>query len=164
MNIQELNEIKEKYIKEVNFRKNGDVSGVDYKYDIMVCGGTGCRSCKSKKVQEKLEELVKEKNLESLVKVHGVGCFGLCVNGPIVLIYPQDALYEKVSVDDCEEILSSLAEDRLVERLLHHENGNVIEKKNDIDFCKKEDTEGRERTVNSIKSKGIPELRCPLNF
>ena len=138
MNIQELNEIKEKYIKEVNFRKSGDTSGVDYKYDIMVCGGTGCRSCKSKKVQEKLEEIVKEKNLGSLVKVHGVGCFGLCVNGPIVLIYPQDALYEKVSVDDCEEILSELAEGRLVERLLHHENGQAVEKKSDIGFCKKQ--------------------------
>lgn len=138
MNIQELNEIKEKYIKEVNFRKSGDTSGVDYKYDIMVCGGTGCRSCKSKKVQDKLEEIVKEKNLGSLVKVHGVGCFGLCVNGPIVLIYPQDALYEKVSVEDCEEILSELAEDRLVERLLHHEEGKAVEKKSDISFCKKQ--------------------------
>ena len=46
MNINELEEIKQKYIKEVNFRKLGDTSGVDYKYDIMVCGGTGCKSCK----------------------------------------------------------------------------------------------------------------------
>lgn len=138
MDLKTLQEIKEKFIKEVNFRKNADTSGVCYKYDIMVCGGTGCRSCKSKLVQDKLEALVKEKGLDNTIKIHGVGCFGLCVNGPIVLIYPLDALYEKVSVDDCEEIINELANDKLVERLLHHENGQAIEKKNDISFCKKQ--------------------------
>ena len=89
MKNNELEMLKEKYLAEVNFRRNGEVAGVDYKYNIMVCGGTGCRSCKSKKVQTKLEELVKEKGLEGDIKVNGVGCFGLCVNGPIVLVYPQ---------------------------------------------------------------------------
>lgn len=138
MNICELEKIKQQFIKEINFRKLGDTSGVEYKYDVMVCGGTGCRSCKSKKVQDALEETVKAKGLENLVKVHGVGCFGLCVNGPIVLIYPNDALYEKVAVEDVEEIVSSLAEGKLVERLLHHEDGKAIEKKDEMSFCKKQ--------------------------
>ena len=138
MEYQELQAIKEKYIKEIEFRRSADTSGVDYRYDIMVCGGTGCRSCKSKVVQEELERLVKEKGLEGDIKVHGVGCFGLCVNGPIVLVYPVDALYEKVEKGDCEEIIDKLAKDELVERLLHHENGKVVEKKTDIDFCKKQ--------------------------
>ena len=138
MDIQELQKIKEKFLKEVNFRKNSDASGVDYKYDIMVCGGTGCRSCKSKKVQEELEAIVRKKGFQNLIKVHGVGCFGLCVNGPIVLVYPQDALYEKVSVEDCEEIISELTVGRLVERLLHHENGEAVTKKSEIGFCKKQ--------------------------
>ena len=86
MDYKSLQELKEKYINEINFRKNIDTSKVDYKYDVMVCGGTGCRSCKSKLVQEKLTELVKEKGLEKDIKIHGVGCFGLCVNGPIVLV------------------------------------------------------------------------------
>jgi NADP-reducing hydrogenase subunit HndC len=104
----------------------------------MVCGGTGCRSCKSKKVQDKLESIVKEKGLEKDIKINGVGCFGLCVNGPIVLVYPQDAMYEKVSEEDCEEIIYRLTEGKLVERLLHHENGIAVEKKQDISFCKKQ--------------------------
>ncbi|MBE5735986.1 MAG: NADH-quinone oxidoreductase subunit NuoF [Clostridiales bacterium] len=135
---KELEELKQKYLAEVLFRRDGDTSGVNYKYNIMVCGGTGCRSCKSKKVQEKLEEVVKAKGLESEIKINGVGCFGLCVNGPIVLVYPQDAMYEKVSVDDCEEIIYRLQEGALVERLLHHENGSAVEKKSDINFCKKQ--------------------------
>jgi len=137
MNKSELEELKQKYLAEVNFRR-GDVAGVDYKYNIMVCGGTGCRSCKSKKVQEKLESIVKAKGLEKDFKINGVGCFGLCVNGPIVLIYPQDAMYEKVTEDDCEEIIYKLTEGKLVERLLHHENSVAVEKKTDINFCKKQ--------------------------
>jgi len=138
MEYSELQELKNKYIAEVNFRRNADTSGVDYKYDIMVCGGTGCRSCKSKIVQERLEELVREKGLDKEIKVHGVGCFGLCVNGPIVLVYPMDAMYEKVSKDDCEEIIDGLKNGMLVERLLHHENGKAVAKKFDIGFCKKQ--------------------------
>ena len=138
MDYKELEKIKKKYLDEVNFRKNIEGANVDYKYDIMVCGGTGCRSCKSKVVQEKLDEIINQKGLQNEIKVHGVGCFGLCVNGPIVLIYPQDALYEKVSVDDCEEIITELSQGKLVERLLHHEDGKVVEKRDDLKFCKKQ--------------------------
>ena len=138
MDYEKLEELKKKYLAEVNFRKLADTSGVEYKYDIMVCGGTGCRSCKSKKVQDKLEEVIKAKGLDKVMQVHGVGCFGLCVNGPIVLIYPQDAMYIKVNVDDVEEIVESLSKGELVERLLPVEDGKPVTKKNDIEFCKKQ--------------------------
>lgn len=138
MELNELKLIKEKFLKEVNFRKLADTSGVNYKYDIMVCGGTGCKSCKSKKVQDKLEKIIKAQKLDKLIKVHSVGCFGLCVNGPIVLIYPDDAMYEKVKESDCEEIIAALTQGNLVERLLHHESGKAIAKKEDISFCKKQ--------------------------
>ncbi len=138
MNINELEAIKQRFISEVNFRKNGDKSGVDYKFDVMVCGGTGCKSCKSAKVQAKIEEIVRLNGLQNEICVHGVGCFGLCVNGPIVLVYPQDFLYEKVSEADAEEIVNSLVSGTVVERLLHHENGVAVEKKTDVGFCKKQ--------------------------
>lgn len=137
MNKEEFENLKKKYLAEVNFRK-GEESDVEYKYNIMVCGGTGCRSCKSKLVQEKLEQLVQEKGLSSLIKINGVGCFGLCVNGPILIVYPQDALYEKVKVEDCEEIIECLKNGELVERLLHHEENEVVTKKSEIKFCKKQ--------------------------
>ena len=137
MNKESLEDLKKKYLAEVEFRM-GKQSKVNYKYNIMVCGGTGCKSCKSQKVQEKLIEVVNANNLSDDIVINGVGCLGLCVNGPVVIVYPQDAMYEKVSVEDCEEIILSLKNGKLVERLLHHENGEVIEKKRDIDFCKKQ--------------------------
>ena len=63
MELNELQKIKEKYLKEVNFRKLADKSGVNYKYDIMVCGGTGCKSCKSKK-----DKIFFKTNVDCLIK------------------------------------------------------------------------------------------------
>ena len=137
MNYEELQKIKEQALQEVEFRQ-GKKTNATYKYDIMVCGGTGCRSCKSKKVQEALEKEIYRTGFSNLIKVHGVGCFGLCVNGPILLIYPQDALYEKVQVEDVPEIVASLSVGKLVERLMHHEDGKAVEKKDDLKFCKKQ--------------------------
>ena len=37
-----------------------------------------------------------------------------------------------------EEIITNLAEGKLVERLLHHEDGKAVEKKEDLKFCKKQ--------------------------
>ena len=145
MNNKTLQQIKQEFIEQVNFRKNLQ-SNVNYKYDIMVCGGTGCRSCKSHQVQEKLEYLVQQKGLENLIKVHGVGCFGLCVNGPIVLLYPQDILYEKVTPDDCEEIINNLVQNKAVERLLHTENNQKIEKQHDLQFCKNQTSVARQNS------------------
>lgn len=138
MDYQKLQELKEKYLSEVNFRKNIEGTNVNYKYDIMVCGGTGCRSCKSKLVEDKLKEVIKFKGLEQEILVHGVGCFGLCVNGPIVLIYPQDAMYIKVGVNDVEEIVDALVAGQLVDRLLPVDDGEKVRKKTDLKFCKKQ--------------------------
>lgn len=150
MNYEQLNEIKQKALKEVNFRKNGDTSEVDYKFDITICGETGCRSCKSQKIYDKLNEIIKSRELENTIKVHTVGCFGLCAYGPIVIIYPQEVLYEKVTENDCEELISSIINETFVERLLpHDENGNSIFKKDDIPFCKKQKYVVRKNTSYS---------------
>ena len=138
MDYNELKSIKDKYIKEVEFRRSADTSGVSYKYEIMVCGGTGCKSCKSKAIEDALKIEINKRELENDIRVSGVGCFGLCVNGPIVLIYPLDALYEKVSINDVEEIVDKLSRGELVERLLHHDGDKIITKKTDINFCKKQ--------------------------
>ena len=137
--IDKLNEIREKYQAEIDFRKKGDKAGVSYEYEVVVCGGTGCRSCKSKLVQEELEKQVKANKLDKKVRVGGVGCFGMCAEGPIVLVYPQGVFYTKVSTEDVEEIVKEhFANDKIVERLLLEENGERKVTRHELNFCKKQ--------------------------
>ena len=46
----------------------------NYKYHILICGGTGCHASQSAKIKENFEQLLKEKNLENDVQIVGTGC------------------------------------------------------------------------------------------
>ena len=71
---------------------------------IVVCGGTGCMSSHSKEIKEKFDECLKELGLSQEVSVFQSGCFGLCERGPVVIVYPDETFYAKMTVDDVEEI------------------------------------------------------------
>ncbi len=89
---------------------------------ILVCGGTGCTSNKSHDIIDALNSELKAQGLENEVKVVMTGCFGLCANGPIMVVYPEGACYNHVTVDDVKEIISEhIIKGRIVTRLLHVE-------------------------------------------
>lgn len=44
-------------------------------------------------------------NLKDEVQVIRTGCFGLCAEGPIVIVYPEGAFYSKVADSDVKEIV-----------------------------------------------------------
>ena len=71
-----------------------------YRAHILVCGGTGCTSSKSKDIFAAFEEELKVQGLEQEVKTVMTGCFGLCALGPIVIVYPEGAFYSQVKVED----------------------------------------------------------------
>ena len=91
----------------------------NYRAHVLVCCGTGCTSSSSAKIMDKLNELVKAKGLENDCKIVKTGCFGLCAQGPIVVVKIGDneTMYYRVTVDDAEEIINE-----------HVVNGNVIER------------------------------------
>ncbi len=79
----------------------------NYRAHVLVCCGTGCTSSSSAKIMDKLNELVKAKGLENDCKIVKTGCFGLCAQGPIVVVKigDQETMYYRVTVDDAEEII-----------------------------------------------------------
>ena len=91
----------------------------NYRAHVLVCCGTGCTSSSSAKIMDKLNELVKAKGLENDCKIVKTGCFGLCAQGPIVVVKIGDdeTMYYRVTVDDAEEIINE-----------HVINGKVIER------------------------------------
>ena len=72
-----------------------------FRSHVLVCGGTGCTSSGSHKIIEKFEEELKNKGLDKEVKVVRTGCFGLCEAGPIVIVYPEGAYYNRDYAGGC---------------------------------------------------------------
>ena len=93
---------------------------------IMICGGTGCTSSGSKKIQDEFKKQIKEYGLEDEVKIVQTGCFGLCALGPVVIVYPDGTFYSRVAPEDVEEIVEShLLKGHVVERLVYADTGKV---------------------------------------
>ena len=109
---------------------------------ILVCGGTGCTSNKSPEIVKALNAELQAQGLDKEVKVITTGCFGLCANGPIMVIYPEGACYNHVKVDDVKEIVTEhILKGRIVTRLLHVEDLETDKKVlslNDTEFMKKQ--------------------------
>ena len=91
---------------------------------VLICGGTGCTSSGSKKIQEAFEQNIAAAGLEQEVKLVQTGCFGLCALGPVVIVYPDGTFYSRVTTDDVKEIVEEhLLKGRPVERLVYSDTG-----------------------------------------
>lgn len=53
----------------------------------------------------KFMEEIEERELGGEVFVNNTGCFGICEQGPIVLIYPDNVWYKAVTLADVETIM-----------------------------------------------------------
>jgi bidirectional [NiFe] hydrogenase diaphorase subunit len=84
-------------------------------HEIKVCVAAGCLSCQSLGVKEALTAEVSKRGMGEICKVKGVGCMGLCAEGPLVSTSDQQ-LYKHVTPADAGELLDSLDGPR-VERL-----------------------------------------------
>ncbi len=112
-----------------------------YRAHVLVCAGTGCTSSNSIKVMEEMEALLKSNSLENEVKIVKTGCFGLCAEGPIVVIYPEGAMYVRVEVGDAKEIVEEhLLKGRFVKRLLagEKEAEDISKALESVDFFKRQ--------------------------
>ena len=114
---------------------------MSYKMHILVCGGTGCRASSSKNIISRMEDYLKEKNLEDEVQVIATGCFGFCEKGPIVKVMPDNTFYVQVKPDDAEEIVNEhVIKGRKVERLLYKdpEKKEAVSDSKHMGFYKKQ--------------------------
>ena len=83
---------------------------------VNVCVAAGCLSCQSQAVKDALDKEVARRDSADHCKIKGVGCMGLCAEGPLVSTH-DGTLYQHVAAEDAVEVLDGL-EKGPVRRLL----------------------------------------------
>ena len=144
--VAELNAARAAALKKVVLRKADDVMAKeaksDYKYSVLVCGGTGCTSSHSTDLVKKLNEEIKSCGIENDVQVILTGCFGLCALGPIMIVYPEGCFYSMVKIEDIPTIVKEhLVNGNPVRDLLYKETvaeDGSIKSLSETDFYKKQ--------------------------
>ena len=119
--IADIDKIRRSKHADISIRLDKDARPTETggRMHIMVCGGTGCTSSNSMKIIAGLEELIRINRMQDDVKVVKTGCFGLCAEGPIVMIYPDHIMYTLVQPEDVNEIFDSYVKNgKPVKRLL----------------------------------------------
>src|ERR1700722_4692607 len=77
-----------------------------FDHEINVCMGTGCLSQHSDKLKDELVKAVEASGKKAFVR--RPGCMGLCAAGPLVLVDPEEILYQHCDATHAESIASSL--------------------------------------------------------
>jgi len=83
------------------------------KYHIFVCTSSRpngqqkgfCHGKNALLIMETFLEEVQDRGLGGEVLVTNTGCLGICAQGPIVIVYPDNVWYSSVSPADVEEIM-----------------------------------------------------------
>ena len=134
-------EALEKAISENTLKLQKKYDGKDGIRTIAMCTDTGCEATHALDVYAEFEKQIKEKKLESKVRLAHVGCFGLCSQGPFVKVYPEETLYRLVKVEDVEKIIDQdIIDGKIVDELLYEDlkTHEKIRKLEDIPFYKKQ--------------------------
>lgn len=112
-----------------------------YKKEVLVCGGTGCKSAKSDEIRAQFKSHLNSIGMGEEVNVSVAGCFGFCEKGPIVKVSPDNIFYVHVAPEDAKEIVENhLVNNKVVDRLLYEEPASKekVKKQNEMSFYKKQ--------------------------
>ena len=107
---------------------------------IAVCGGTGCLALGAQDVITGFRREMQQRGLETKVDFRITGCPGFCERGPLVVIKPENLLYQRVRGDDVPVIISETIKGNIVDRLLYIDpnTGKKITYEPDVPFYKKQ--------------------------
>lgn len=117
----------------------------EYKHSktvITICGGTGCHAYGCLKLSRAFKEEIDTRAMGDKVEVKTTGCHGFCERGPIVVIQPEGAFYQRVKIDDIDEILEeTILGKKVIERLLYEDpkTGERILKEKEVPFYSRQE-------------------------
>lgn len=93
--IPDLDRVKREFLDSVK----------DFRFTIIVCGGTGCISSHCGDVLTALRKHCTLRGLEEEVRIVESGCLGLCALGPTVLVEPGDTFYVNMTSEKIVQVV-----------------------------------------------------------
>jgi len=111
--------------------------------ELCVCAGTGCVSAGSLELKVELDRVVKAQGLDGELRVTPTGCNGFCAHGPIAVVQPDGAFYERLAAKDAATLIQKhFVESTPPEEHMYRdpETGAVVPLERDIRFFAKQQT------------------------
>ena len=104
--------------------------------EILLCAGASCIASGALEIKSRLLDKSEAKGVK--INIIETGCLGPCAGGPVIIIKPENTYYEKLTVEDIDEIVEQhLAGGKPVDRLLHRNTGEgPVESLDKVDFFK----------------------------
>ena len=94
----------------------------EYRTDLLLCGGTGCRASGSIELKEALGKELVRQGLDKEIRIVETGCNGFCALGPIMIVQPEGILYQKLKVKDIPHLVEEhFLKGRPVKKLFYKE-------------------------------------------
>ena len=105
---------------------------------IAVCTGSGCLALGAANLVTALRAEIAEQGVESRIDIRETGCPGFCERGPLIVVYPDETCYLKVQPSDAKEVVESVLEKTVIDRLLYVDpaTGERLVHEMDIPFYK----------------------------
>jgi NADH:ubiquinone oxidoreductase subunit F (NADH-binding)/(2Fe-2S) ferredoxin/NAD-dependent dihydropyrimidine dehydrogenase PreA subunit len=104
-----------------------------------MCAGTGCVATGTPKVRDALKAELEKHGLTEEIKIVLTGCNGFCAEGPVMLVYPEEIFYQKLTVEEIPTLVEEhFLKGRPYEKLMFKdtEKKTAIPLMNDIPFFK----------------------------
>jgi NADH-quinone oxidoreductase subunit F len=104
---------------------------------IYLCAGGGCIASGAMELKSALDECIKREGLNT--EIVETGCLGPCAKGPVIVIKPENIMYENLTGEDAEDIITEHIKNGNVVSSLTHKSAidkEEITQKDDIDFFK----------------------------
>ena len=108
---------------------------------LTICGGTGCLALGAEELIAAFRSEVELRGLSSGVDIRVTGCPGFCERGPLVVIEPENILYQRVRPKDVAEIVSdTIVSGKIIDRLLYVDpnTGQKAVHESEVPFYKKQ--------------------------
>ncbi len=108
---------------------------------ITVCGGTGCHASGCHQVIDAFKRVLQDQDKKDGIGIRVTGCHGFCERGPLVVIYPQKILYQRVKPEDAVNIYEeTIQKGNVIESLLydHPTTGKRIAHEKEVPFYQKQ--------------------------